>query len=108
MEIQPYSIQTDFFEGPLDLLLHLIRKKKMNIADVKISEITTEYLEYLENKRGIDPSKEGDFLITASTLIYIKSRSLLPRIGSTEEETPEKKLINTLIEYFFCMTKLFY
>ena len=99
MESQPYSIQTDFFEGPLDLLLHLIKKKKMSITEVRISEITSEYLEYLTANRGINPSREGDFLITASTLIYIKSRSLLPKTDSGDEETPEKKLINTLIEY---------
>lgn len=99
MEGENYTIQTDFFEGPHDLLLHLIKKKKMNIVDVRISEITNEYLEYLDKKIGINPSREGDFLITASTLIYIKSRTLLPRINPDDEESPEKKLIHTLIEY---------
>ena len=94
-----YKVQTEFFEGPLDLLLHLIRKNKMNILDVKISDITSEYLFYLKNKRGINPSREGDFLITASTLIYIKSRSLLPRSDVVMEESPEKELIDTLVEY---------
>jgi segregation and condensation protein A len=95
-----YSIQTDFFEGPLDLLLHLIRKNKLNILDVKLAEITSEYLQHLEKSAGINPSRESEFLMTAATLIYIKSRTLLPRpevLG--EEESPEKKLLSTLIEY---------
>lgn len=99
MEPNIYQIQTEFFEGPLDLLLHLIRKNKMNILDVKISQITSEYLYYLQNLKGINPSREGDFLMTAATLIYIKSRSLLPRISTPDEESPEDKLIHTLIEY---------
>lgn len=80
-------------------MLHLIRKNKMNIMDVKLSEITSEYLYYLESQKGINPSREGDFLMTASTLIYIKSRSLLPRPEILQEESPETQLINTLIEY---------
>jgi segregation and condensation protein A len=99
MEPDIYQIQTDFFEGPLDLLLHLIRKNKMNILDITISKITSEYLYYLRNATGINPSREGDFLMTASTLIYIKSRSLLPKISTPDEESPEDKLIHTLIEY---------
>ena len=98
-ETDIYQVQTEYFEGPLDLLLYLIRKNKMNILDVKISEITSEYVHYLQNNRGINPSREGDFLMTASTLIYIKSRSLLPRPGNSEEQSPEDKLIHTLIEY---------
>ncbi len=98
-ETEIYQVQTEAFEGPLDLLLYLIRKNKMNILDVRISEITSEYLYYLQNCQGINPSQEGDFLMTASTLIYIKSRSLLPRAGSSQEESLEDKLIHTLIEY---------
>lgn len=94
-----YQVQTEYFEGPLDLLLYLIRKNKMNIMDISISEITSEYLYYLKNSQGINPSREGDFLMTASTLIYIKSRSLLPRPESPDEQSPEDKLIHTLIEY---------
>jgi len=95
-----YNVKTEFFEGPLDLLLHLIRKKKMDILDIKLSEITSEYLLYLKNKQGVNPSREGDFLITASTLIYIKSKSLLPRYNEEEGViSEERKLVNTLIEY---------
>jgi segregation and condensation protein A len=99
MEPQGYQVHTEYFEGPLDLLLHLIRKNKMNIMDIRISEITSEYLYYLENERGINPSREGDFLMTAATLIYIKSRSLLPRPDTMDEDSPEAELLHSLIEY---------
>jgi segregation and condensation protein A len=98
-EFVGYQVQTDYFEGPLDLLLHLIRKNKMNIVEVRLSQITNEYLAYLQGKRGINPSRESEFLMTAATLIYIKSRSLLPKPESLDEDSPEKQLIHTLIEY---------
>jgi len=99
MEPEIYNVHTETFEGPLDLLLHLIRKNKMDILDIKISEITSEYLYHLEDKSQINPAREGDFLMTASTLIYIKSRSLLPKPEVLDEESPEQKLVHTLIEY---------
>jgi segregation and condensation protein A len=98
-EFTGYQVQTEYFEGPLDLLLHLIRKNKMNIIEVRLSQITTEYLSYLESKKGLNPSRESEFLMTAATLIYIKSRSLLPKPENPAEESPEKKLLHTLIEY---------
>lgn len=98
-ETPGYQVQTDFFEGPLDLLLHLIRKNKLKIMEIRLSQITAEYLAYLESKKGINPSRESDFLMTAATLIYIKSRSLLPKPENPAEESPEKQLIQTLIEY---------
>jgi segregation and condensation protein A len=98
-EALAYQVQTDYFEGPLDLLLHLIRKNKLNIVEVRLSEITAEYLSYLQSKKGINPSRESEFLMTAATLIYIKSRSLLPKPENPAEESPEKRLIHTLIEY---------
>jgi segregation and condensation protein A len=97
---ETYNVRTGVFEGPLDLLLHLIKKNKMNIMDIKISEITAEYLFYLQDRSRINPSREGDFLMTASTLIYIKSRSLLPKPEILqEEESPEERLLHSLIEY---------
>jgi segregation and condensation protein A len=99
VEQDTYNVHTETFEGPMDLLLHLIKKNKMDILDIKISEITSEYLYYLEDRRHINPSREGDFLMTASTLIYIKSRSLLPKPDIVDEESPEQRLVNTLIEY---------
>jgi segregation and condensation protein A len=94
-----HTIQTENFEGPLDLLLHLIRKNRMNILDIQLSEITSEYLFHLERKQGINPSRESDFLITAATLIYIKSRTLLPKPEILADESPEKSLINSLLEH---------
>jgi len=94
-----YKVQTETFEGPLDLLLHLIKKKKMDILDVKLSEITAEYLAHLKDRSRLNPSREGDFLMVASTLIYIKSRSLLPKPEVVDEDSPEQKLMHTLIEY---------
>jgi segregation and condensation protein A len=99
IETPAYQVQTDFFEGPLDLLLHLSRKNKLNINEIRLAVITSEYLSYLENKQGINPSRESDFLTTAATLIYIKSRSVLPKPESLTEESPEKQLLHTLIEY---------
>ncbi len=98
MEVESYRIATDFFEGPLDLLLHLIRKNRFNILDVRLSDITSEYLAQLERMEGIDPSRESDFLITAATLIAIKARTLLPRTELPGEESPEKQLLHRLIE----------
>ncbi|MGE5342605.1 MAG: segregation and condensation protein A [Candidatus Omnitrophota bacterium] len=94
-----YKIRTETFEGPLDLLLHLIKKKKMDIMSIKLSEITAEYLFYLQDRTHINPSREGDFLMTASTLIYIKSRSLLPKTEAEQEDSPEQQLVHSLIEY---------
>lgn len=71
----------------------------MDILQIRISEITAEYLYYLQDRSHINPAREGDFLMTASTLIYIKSRSLLPKPEILDEESPEDKLIHTLIEY---------
>ncbi len=99
IEEDAYKIHTDTFDGPLDLLLHLIKKNKMDILQIRISEITAEYLYYLQDRSHINPAREGDFLMTASTLIYIKSRSLLPKPEILDEESPEDKLIHTLIEY---------
>ena len=91
-----YNINSEFFNGPFDLLLHLIRKNKMNIMDIRISDITSEYLKYLEKGEGINPVREGDFLMTASTLIYIKSRSLLPRTEQEGQESPETAVPKSL------------
>jgi len=99
MELESYRIATDFFEGPLDLLLHLIRKNRVSILDVRLADITSEYLAYLERMEGINPSRESDFLITAATLIAIKARTLLPRTDLPGEESPEKALISRLFEH---------
>lgn len=91
------------FEGPLDLLLYLIRKEEMDIFDIKIHEITHQYLEYIKMMRELDLEVAGDFISMASTLIHIKSRMLLPQYNEqgelVESEDPRKELVQRLIEY---------
>ncbi len=93
-----FKIET--FEGPLDLLLHLIQKNKMNITDIPIAEITAQYLEYLEKMKQFDMEITGEFLVMAATLLYIKSKMLLPKTEEEKEEgDPRAELVDRLIEY---------
>lgn len=95
-----YEVRLDFFEGPLDLLLFLIRKKKFNIHDIPIAVITREYLKYLEKKQYINLEREAEFLLMAAILIYIKSQMLLPREKDNElEEDPRRPLVSQLLDY---------
>lgn len=95
-----YEVRLDFFEGPLDLLLFLIRKKKINIHDIPIAFITREYLKYLEKKQYINLEREAEFLLMAAILIYIKSQMLLPREKDNElEEDPRRPLVSQLLDY---------
>ncbi len=91
------------FEGPLDLLLYLIRKEEMDIFDIKIHEITRQYLEYIKKMRELDLEVAGEFISMASTLIHIKSRMLLPQYNDQgeviETEDPRKELVQRLLEY---------
>ncbi|MFA7636924.1 MAG: segregation/condensation protein A [Monoglobales bacterium] len=88
------------FEGPLDLLLHLIQKNKVEITDIPISEITEQYMEYIDEMKRFDIEVTGDFLVMAATLLYIKSRLLLPKQKDEEEgEDPRTELVDRLIEY---------
>lgn len=91
------------FEGPLDLLLYLIRKEEMDIFDIKIHEITRQYLEYIKRMRELDLEVAGEFVAMASTLIHIKSRMLLPQYNDqgeiVENEDPRKELVQRLLEY---------
>ena len=97
------EIKIPLFEGPLDLLLHLIRKKEVPIEEVRLSELTSSYLEYLENLQSINLDLAGEFLEIAAMMILIKSRNLLPKPISEEneleEEDPEEILRRRLIEY---------
>jgi segregation and condensation protein A len=99
----PLEIKIPLFEGPLDLLLHLIRKKEVSIVEVRLSELTSSYLEYLEKLQSINLDLAGEFLEIAAMLILIKSRSLLPKsqveIEEFEEENPEEILRRRLLEY---------
>lgn len=99
LETKKYAIKIENFEGPLDLLCHLIDKNKMNINDIKISEITDQYLEYIKQMEEMNLDITSEFLVMASTLLYLKSKSLLPKQESEEEELTEEELIRRIIEY---------
>ena len=98
--MEEYRISLSRFEGPLDLLLHLIEKAEVNIEDIFVSEITSQYLALMEDLSDIDMDRASAFLTMAAQLLLIKSRSLLPRSPVTEEEEdPEAQLIRQLREY---------
>ncbi len=97
-----YKIQLDIFEGPLDLLLYLIKKEELNIYDIPITRITEQYLEYLGLMEIMDLEVAGDFLVVAATLMQIKSKMLLPPDPQgleDEEEDPRAELVRRLVEY---------
>jgi segregation and condensation protein A len=99
-----YKVKLDSFEGPLDLLLHLIRKSEVSIYDIPISLITEQYLGYIELMQELNLDVAGEFLVMASTLIHIKSRTLLPRPDPTQEdagpeEDPREALVRRLLEH---------
>ena len=77
--LEDYPVRVTAFEGPLDLLLHLIKKNEVNIYDIPIARITKQYLEYLELMKELNLDIAGEFLVMAATLIHVKSRMLLPR-----------------------------
>lgn len=97
------NVQLPKFEGPLGLLLYLIRKEEMDIMDIKIHEITHQYLEYIKLMKELDLEVAGEFVAMAATLIQIKSRMLLPQYDENgevvETEDPRKELVQKLIEY---------
>lgn len=98
-----YSIHLDKFDGPMDLLLHLIRKNELDIYDISIAVITRQYLDYIKLMKELNLEVAGDFLVMAATLLQIKSRMLLPidepEEGEEEEVDPRAELIRRLIEY---------
>ena len=90
------------FDGPLDLLLHLIRQEQINIYDIPVARIATEYLRYLQIMQELDIAVAGDFLVMAATLIELKTRMLLPRdpfAVAEEEDDPRRELVDQLLEY---------
>jgi segregation and condensation protein A len=98
-----YQIKLEIFEGPMDLLLHLIKKHELDIYSIPIALITQQYLEYIELMKSLDMEIAGDFLVMASTLTHIKSRMLLPPPENPEGEDdgvdPRAELIRRLLEY---------
>ncbi len=99
LESNKYSIKLDNFEGPLDLLCHLIDKNKMDIYDINLSQITDQYIEYIKEMEEQNLEITSEFLVMASTLLYIKSKNLLPKQEAEEEEVSEEELIRRIIEY---------
>lgn len=99
LKTNTYLIKIDNFEGPLDLLCHLIDKNKMDIYDINISQITDQYLEYINQMEEINLDITSEFLVMASTLLYLKSKHLLPKQQEDEEEITEEELIRRIIEY---------
>ena len=94
------TVKLQVFEGPLDLLLHLLEKNKVNIYDIPIVEITSQYMEYISEMQRQDLNVVSEFLVMAATLLDIKSRMLLPREETEEEEEdPRAELVQKLLEY---------
>lgn len=97
-----YKIKLDSFEGPMDLLLHLLKKNKVEIIDIKISEITDQYLEYIDKMKKFDLNIASEFLLMASKLIELKVKTLLPDNNEEDEEDEEpskEELVEKLLEY---------
>ncbi len=92
-----YSVSLNVFQGPFDLLYHLIEKKEIDIYDIPIAEITDQYIEYLNQMMHFNMNVASEFILMASTLIEIKSQMLLPQ--KEKEEDPRQELVNKLLEY---------
>ena len=104
MSANEYKVKLEVFEGPLDLLLYLIKKDEVDIYDISIERITQQYLEFMEAFKVLDLEVAGEFVVMAANLIYIKSRSLLPAHvqppeEEAEEDDPRWDLIRQLVEY---------
>ncbi len=98
-----YTVRLEMFEGPLDLLLHLIKKNKLNVTDIPIALITEQYLEYLKLMKVLNLDVAGEYLLMAATLLHIKSKMLLPASpegeGEEGETDPRAELVRRLLEY---------
>lgn len=102
--MDPFAIRLDNFTGPLDLLLHLIKKHEMEITDIPIAEITRQYLAVIDSMQILNLDVAGEFLLMAATLVHIKSRMLLPQVvddggEEVDEEDPRAELVRRLLEY---------
>src|SRR5688500_12570275 len=100
--LQNYPVHLDNFDGPLDLLLHLIKKNEVNIYDIPVALITQQYLDYVNLMQELNLDVAGEFLVMAATLIHVKSRMLLPRPDPTQEdpeEDPREALVRRLLEH---------
>lgn len=99
LETNKYAIKLENFQGPLDLLCTLIEKNKMNIYDINLNEITDQYISYINKMEEMNLEVTSEFLTMASTLLYLKSKKLLPNRQDEEEEITEEELIRRIVEY---------
>ena len=99
LETNKYDLKLDNFEGPLDLLVYLIDKNKMDIYEVKLSDITEQYVNYLKQQEELNLEIASEFVVMASTLLLLKSKSLLPKNVEDEAELTEEELLRRIIEY---------
>lgn len=99
LETTKYKLKLENFEGPLDLLCHLIDKNKMDIYDINLSEITDQYIDYINKMEKMNLEVTSEFLVMASTLLYLKSKNLLPSQVEDEKELTEEELLQRIIEY---------
>src|SRR6478672_5623663 len=96
-----YKVKFEVFEGPLDLLLYLIKRDEVDIYEVNLTKLAAQFIEYIDTMRLLDLEIAGEFLVMAATLMYIKSRELLPvdQRAETDGEDPRWELIRQLVEY---------
>ena len=99
LETSKYAINIENFQGPLDLLCTLVEKNKMNIYEINLNQITDQYIEYINKMQKMNLEITSEFVIMASTLLYIKSKKLLPQTTEDEEEITEEELIRRIVEY---------
>ncbi len=102
MTLAPCTVKLDLFEGPLDLLLHLIKKSEVEITDIPIAAITDQYLALIEGVTELNLDNAGEYLVMAATLTFIKSRMLLPSVPGDDDEVdedPRSELVQQLLEY---------
>ena len=99
LETKKYAIKIDNFEGPLDLLCHLIEKNKMKLSEINLSKITDQYIEYINEQEKMNLEIASEFILMAATLMYLKSKELLPKQVEDEEEITEDELIRRIMEY---------
>jgi segregation and condensation protein A len=102
-EVSDYRVQLEIFEGPLDLLLYLIKQQEIDIYDIPIATITDQYLQYVQMMKDLNITVAGEYLLMAANLIYIKSRMLLPEEPSSDDpeemEDPRQELVDRLLEH---------
>ena len=103
---QSYTIKTGSFEGPFGLLLNLVEKRKLFINDLSLAEVTEDYLKYLNSLEKMPPEEASSFLVVASTLLLIKSKSLLPNLDLTDEEKGDIESLEERLRLYELFTKL--